>query len=412
MNGTALETCRPGAEIGAGSEMPSGSGIRSLHVIYSAANQLGGSVHAALNVCHHLTKAGHVATVLATNNPSDDVAYLKTDHPHLACHLVPQSFPGRFYNSNALIERLPGLLRETSSELVEIHGVWTPTTVRVARACRELGVPYLIRPHGSLDPVDFQKHAVLKRWLWKSYFSRAFAEATAVMFATEHEAERAVTPGTKIRREVVPLPIIEGPRGDRARGRAKFGISDDAIVVLFLSRVDAGKGLDLLIPIMGRLAGDFPSLRLLLAGSGDAASMREVDKSLDATGVRARAVLPGFLKGVEKADAFAAADLLVLLSERENFGLAVVEAMQVGLPVVVSSEVPLSPDIRRLEAGLVCDRTMDAGAAALRRLIADASLRARLGANARTLCREVYSPEAATRRLVDLYRRIPGRRRP
>lgn len=392
--------------------MSNAAGIRSLHVIYSAANQLGGSVHAALNVCHHLTKAGHVATVLATNNPADDVAYLKTDHPHLGCHLVPQSFPGRFYNSNALIARLPGLLRETRSELVEIHGVWTPTTVRVARCCRELRVPYLIRPHGSLDPVDFQKHAFLKRWLWNAYFSRGFADAAAVVFATEHEAERAVTLGTPVRREVVPLPIIEGPRGDRARGRAKFGIPQDALVVLFLSRVDAGKGLDLLIPIVANLGNEFPSLRLLLAGSGDAGSMRDVDGWLDSSGARSRAVLPGFLKGLEKADAFAAADLLVLLSERENFGLAVVEAMQVGLPVVVSHEVPLAPDIRRLDAGIVCERTLSAGADALRRLLADAPFRIRLGANARQLCREVYSPDAATRRLVELYKRIPGRRCP
>jgi glycosyltransferase involved in cell wall biosynthesis len=113
--------------------------------------------------------------------------------------------------------------------------------------------------------------------------------------------------------------------------------------------------------------------------------------------------MPGFLEGREKERALLSSDVFVLPSHQENFGVAAVEAMAAGLPVLISRGVGIWREVEQAEAGLVVERTARGVASALTSLLADPDRRKRLGTNGRSLVRDRFAPEAVGRRLLKLY---------
>jgi len=111
-----------------------------------------------------------------------------------------------------------------------------------------------------------------------------------------------------------------------------------------------------------------------------------------------------------KAAALAAADVFVLPSASENFGIAAAESLAAGVPTIVSEEVALSHDIRRHDAGVVVKRDVQELAAAINHLLSDRERAANLAANGRRLAEERYSPKAVGKALHDLYRQVISKR--
>jgi glycosyltransferase involved in cell wall biosynthesis len=379
-------------------------GVASLHCLFSYDNKLGGSVHAALNVCKYLAEGGQPVEVVAPYAEGDDIAYLGTSYPQLTCHRVARSFPKRYANSREL-----GIWLEANLprfQVVEIHGVWVLATLQAARACLRRGVPYFIRPHGSLDPFDLQKHALLKQALGPVYVQWLLDHAAGIICTAQLEADRLVTYGAKPRRHALPLPVpLAAAAGDGAGFRARHGIPADAQVVLFLSRVDYKKGLDFLVPALGRLKREFPRLWFVLAGAGTPEFTRRVHAWLDAADVRGFTREVGFVSGQEKQDAFAAADLFALPSLNENFGIVNIEAMHAGLPLLISDQVYINREIAAADAGVICQPEVNSVTTHLRAMLSgQVELRA-MGERGRALVQECYRPEAATKALIDLYAR-------
>ena len=376
--------------------------ISSLHCLFSYDNKLGGSVHAALNVCKYLAKGNQPVEVVAPYEGKDDIKYLADSYPDVTCHQVARSFPKRFSNSSELAIWLRANLQRF--QIVEIHGVWVLATWQVVRICQQLGKPYFIRPHGSLDPFDLQKRAVLKRCLGPLYVRWLLRNAAGVICTATLEAERLVTYGSKPRRFVLPLPVpLPASDGEGPPFRLKHGIPLDAQVVLFLSRVDYKKGLDFLIPALGGLKSTFPRLWFVLAGTGTPDFLAKVHGWLKEHNVRSFTSEVGFVSGQDKLDAYAAADLFALPSLNENFGIVNIEAMHAGLPLLISEEVYIRREIEEAGAGLVCHPGVQSVTAGLRELLGGAIDLKKMGACGRQLVQSRFRPEAATRALVDLY---------
>jgi len=118
----------------------------------------------------------------------------------------------------------------------------------------------------------------------------------------------------------------------------------------------------------------------------------------------------GHLSGEMKAAALAAADVFVLPSASENFGIAAAESLAAGVPTIVSEEVALSSDIRRYDAGVVVKRDVQQLAGAISDLLSNRERAAGLAANGRRLAEERYSPEAVGRALHELYQKLITRR--
>lgn len=208
----------------------------------------------------------------------------------------------------------------------------------------------------------------------------------------------------------MPLPVpLPAARGLRERFRMRAGIPHDSLVVLFLSRIDYKKGLQFLVPAIAALKPEFPKLRLVIAGAGEAGFVDEMRGWIRGHGIDDIAHHIGFVSGEQKWDALAGADLFALPSLNENFGLVNIEAMHARIPLVISDQVYIADEVHQAGAGFVCQPTVESTIAALRRgLRCSSDERQAMGDRGSELVQRAYRPEVATETLLSTYREIIG----
>jgi glycosyltransferase involved in cell wall biosynthesis len=177
----------------------------------------------------------------------------------------------------------------------------------------------------------------------------------------------------------------------------------DRKVLLFLSRIDRKKGLDLLLEAFAQVRRRFPEAVLVLAGTGDPEYVATLKTTAERLQIAAAVIWAGFLTGAAKWSALTGADVFVLPSYSENFGIALVEALACGCPVVLSDQVGIHREISRAEAGLVTPCRVDELAAAILNVLTDAGLRRRMSENGVRLAQQQFSLEAVSRQLAAAY---------
>jgi glycosyltransferase involved in cell wall biosynthesis len=297
-------------------------------------------------------------------------------------------------------------------DLVHVHALFSFTSVPAAYWAARAGVPYVVRPLGTLNRWGMERR---RPWLKRLSFSiierRILRGAARIHYTSEQERIEAAEVGLNRHQAVVPLGIDLAPFAELpARGWLRQRASGWAgrPVALFLSRLDPKKGLDLLLAAFARARAQRPDLALVIAGSGDAGFERGVRRDATRLGLGDSVYWAGFLSGTEKLAALADADLFVLPSYSENFGVAAVEAMAAGLPVVISDRVGIHREVAAARAGVVvpCERELLADA--LLRVASDASLRAELGARAQDLVRRRFSIQAMTVAVATMYEEVLG----
>ena len=253
-------------------------------------------------------------------------------------------------------ERLPDDARDC---VVHFHGLWQPAHARAARACRARGIPYTVSPHGMLEPWAWRH----KRWKKWPYFhlveKRHLARAGALLATAAQEAGRLreAVPGQRI--ETLPLGMTGAARPDYSAARAQLGWAEDERVLLFLSRIHVKKGLDLLLQALASLANTGP-VRLVVVGDGAPDYVGQLKHfAEEQAGVLPRIDWIGPVWGDGRWKYFQGADLFCLPTHSENFGLAVLEACQVGTPVLTTVETPWAEELAG-GRGFICrPRTED-----------------------------------------------------
>ena len=177
-------------------------------------------------------------------------------------------------------------------------------------------------------------------------------------------------------------------------------------VVLFLSRLDPKKGLDLLIDAFAELKQRRSNALLVIAGDGDEEFVRGLRERTEKRGIARDVVWTGFIAGADKISALAAANVFVLPSYSENFGIAAAESLAAGVPTIVTKAVGIAGEIQRADAGIVVPGNSAKLAEALRRVLSEPELAQRLSANGRKLAQERYSLEAMGSALCEMYRSV------
>lgn len=291
--------------------------------------------------------------------------------------------------------------------LLHIHSLFSYATLPAAWFAYWRGVPYIIRPLGHLNRWGMEnRRANLKRFSLRWIEGPILQRATMIHFTCEQERLEAQDVGITGSAVIAPLGIDTTPFQQLPPVEAFIAFhpkTQNKVRLLFLSRIDPKKGLDLLLSAFAQLRQSYSDIVLVIAGDGNAAYLTELKALTQQLGIADAIIWTGFLTGQAKLAALAAADLFVLPSYSENFGIAVVEAMAAGLPVVISDQVGIHHEVSKSNAGLVTPCTKEPLVAALRKLIANASQRQRLGSNGRQLVNEFFSQEAMTRRLSAMY---------
>ncbi len=292
-------------------------------------------------------------------------------------------------------------------DLVHIHALFSFTSVTAAWAARRAGVPYVVRPLGTLN-----RYGVTQRRPWLKQLSLKLIEgailrhAAVVHFTSDAERREAEALGMPMRSAVAPLAVEAMPTADATCFHNRFPRLLGKRCVLTLSRLNKVKNLEGLLKAFSLLYQGSPDVFLVIAGDGDAEYVATLWKLAARLDLGDRVVWTGFIDGKLKASAFAAAEVFVLPSFSENFGIAAAEALMAGLPCVLGNGVAIAKEVDEAGAGFSVAPEPEAIAQALRRLLDDEKLRAGMGKSAAALAAERYSLEAMGRNLEALYSRI------
>lgn len=375
--------------------------MRVLHVIPSVSERSGGPATAIVPMCRSLRDKGLGVELVATDEGlrqtnTDSLS----DFKGLPARFFPVQLGASFKYSRQLAAWLNGNVR--SFDVAHVHAVFNHASVAAASACRKAGVPYVVRPLGTLDPWSMRQKLVRKRVFWFVSGRKMLQESAAVHYTAD--AEKQATEGFLglNHGRVIPLgvEVAQAPQG---HGVAQwFPALANQRYVLVLSRLDPKKALDLLIESFVSLTRrpEFGSWRLVVAGDGPPDHVARLKKKAANSH---RIMFTGWVEGEQKDALLRNASLLALPSRQENFGFCVLEAMARGVPVLVSPQVNLASEIEGGEAGWVVNR--DELTSGLNVALAQDAERARRGKAAQVFAQR-YSWEKTATDLINLYEEV------
>lgn len=332
--------------------------LRSIHTVNPA---IGGPIESVRQSSALLAQRGHQVEIVTLDLPDDPWT---RDLP-VPLHALGESRRGYGYSR----QFVPWLrARAQDYDVVIVQGIWQYSSFGVWRALSGSKTPYVVFPHGMLDPWfkrTYPLKHVKKLLYWTLAESRVLRDAAAVLFTSEEERRLARESFPFYRcREMVVNYGTAAPEMDLAVAREEFlerwPEARDKRVLLFLSRLHEKKGCDLLLEAFAKVRRE--DLHLVIAGppadESYRARLEQLVARLFPTG-DAPVTFTGMLRDAAKWGAFAAADAFVLPSHQENFGLAVAEALACGTPVLISNRVNIWREIVGDGAGLAEDDTLE-----------------------------------------------------
>lgn len=378
--------------------------LRLLNVIRSVDPASGGMAEGLRQSVLATRAMGHVEEVLTLDGPHDEWV---RSFPAATHALGPAA--GLYGHS----ERLVPWLRDNAAryDAVVVHGLWQFHSLAVRRALHGGPVPYFIYPHGMLDPWFKRRYPLkhLKKWLywpWADY--RVLRDAAAVLFTAGEEARLAAQSFWLYRAR----PAVVG-YGVALGEPAQLGSAEEFVqawpetrgkrIVLFMARLHPKKGGDLLIEAFAEVADSDASLHLVMAGPDDRSGVRAGLEALAARlGVAHRITWTGMLSGSAKWSALKAAEVFALPSHQENFGIAVVEALAMGVPVLISDKVNIWREVVDSGAGFAdSDTVVGALKTLLDWLLLRPEQRDAMRLRAAACFEQHFHMAAAARRLID-----------
>lgn len=312
----------------------------------------------------------------------------------IACpvHALGQSFLGKYGFSPRLWRWLQANAHRFDA--IVMNGIWTFPGVAVRFAARRAGKPYGIFTHGALDPWFNRRYPLkhLKKLLYWPLQHTVLHDAEAVFFTAAAERDLAMTSfrPSKWKSVVVPYGINdpEGRGGNSTEQIEAFYRKLPELrgrrFLLFLARIHQKKGCDLLLQAFSRTAALVPEMDLVIAGPDQEEMQGKLQRRAEKLGIGGRVHWPGLIGGDLKWGAIRASEAFVLPSHQENFGIAVVESLAAGRPVLISNQVNIWQAIEVDGVGLVDDDTLDGTERLLRRWFElPAAERDAMGARAR-----------------------------
>ena len=387
--------------------------MRILQIVPSISLVYGGPSQMVLGLAPALARAGVEVTVLTTDS-NGDAGQPPLDVP-LNCPVEQDGYHIRYFRcapfrrykfSLDLLKWLADHAHEF--DLAHIHALFSPVSSAAATVARYQHLPYILRPLGTLDPADLRKKRQLKQ-IYAALLERSnLAGAAAIHFTSVQEAKISERFGVITQDLVIPLGVIP-PKSSFSHGdvRAQLSIPPGPLV-LFMSRIEPKKGLNLLIPALEKLLAEGLNFHFVLAGTNpqDPAYEEKIRGQIEASPLRSHTTITGFVTGEFKTALLQAADLFVLPSYYENFGIAVAEAMSHGTPVVISDQVHIWEEVRDCGAGWVGPCEVEALTDLIRTALQNPSECQRRGILAQEYAQKAYGWEAIAQQTIQAYRQI------
>lgn len=287
-------------------------------------------------------------------------------------------------------------------DAVHVHGLFNPISSISARIAVARNMPLVMRPFGTLSRYTFSRRSTLKNLYFRLLDRPALLRANAVHFTTEAEREEAKRHDLSLngRSHVVPPPW----RGDV--GAVDNAKKTEHPTVLFMSRLHPKKNITGLLEAWQSVSQAYPKAELIIAGSGGDEYTDMLHERVDDLELEQSVSFPGFVTGEEKARLLRTSWLFVLPSHQENFGVAVLEALAAGLPVVISDAVQLDAFVTAKDLGKVVPRDASAISSALTSVLGDRQWLADRAERAPGAVAETFSLDRVGEQLRAMYASI------
>ena len=378
--------------------------MRVLHVIPSVAERSGGPAIAIVPMCRALKQEGIEVMLVSTSAGVDHDESLY-EYKGIPAKFFPIQLGGSFKYSRPLSSWLSANIEQF--DVAHIHAVFNHSSIAAAHVCRKAGVPYIVRPLGTLEPWSMTQKSLRKRVFWQVSGKGMLRRAAAVHYTTDAEKLSTERLLGLNHGKVIALGIETTASASHAKLEQHFPELASEPYMLVLSRLHPKKGLDVLIDAFLALVQveKFAHWRLVIAGDGPEAYVLKLKAMAGSSAQRDRIVFTGWLDGEEKDAVLGGASLLVLPSHQENFGLCVMEALSHSVPVLVSPHVNLAEEIVLANAGWIATVDKDALISRLAEALGDEEERVRRGLAGKQLSQK-YSWDTAAKSLIDLYKQV------
>ena len=369
----------------------------------------GGVVRAVLDLSVAISRLGHRVTLL-TLDPLDAPA----DWPRVrstgelaimpigttpAVFVPDGSNPGRRFRGRKVRRQVNSLV--AGADVLHVHGLWEWCNVQAMAVARRAGVPVAVTAHGMLDDWSMDQGGFKKRLFLRLVLRRALASNVHLHFTAEAERQQASQWIGDAPSSVIPYVLDVAPFLECEPPATR----DCTVVphVLLLSRLHPKKGVERLIDAAGVITRQGLAVRWTIAGPTDEAYLASLRRRVDDRGLSDCVAFPGMVSGQAKIDLYRSADLFVLPTSQENFGLVLIEAMASGVPVITTRGVDIWRELQAAGAVIV-DPDDGAGLAeAVSRLLQNSDERERRGREGRQWVETTFGGDTVARRFETLY---------
>ena len=234
-------------------------------------------------------------------------------------------------------KKIKSILKNHAPDIIHVHGLWVSSSFWAADLALDHGVPLVIHPHGMLEPWALQQKSIKKKIALKTY-QRRMLERAAILVATS-EVELQSLRDLGFNRPIAILP--HGVDVHLATQEQKKQVIGGRRKALFMSRIHPKKGLLELMDAWREISKEFPNWDLQIAGGfNDKGYFTKVKKFVLDNKLSGSVFFLGHISSDLRHAVMADADLFVLPSFSENFGLVVLDALSNGLPVITTKATP------------------------------------------------------------------------
>ena len=366
-----------------------------LHTVPSLALSCGGPPRSVSQLCNNMSELECRVSILTALYPNDPIVELSDAIRLETVTAKSKKFLGRL-TADSFAGELKALHKTGVVDVIHHHGVWLRCTNDVATYASKHNIPYVISPRGMLEPWALNRSKWVKKFAWKLYAQKCCEGASAFHATAESEAE-------SIRRLGLTQPIVVLPNGvDLAEIRGQRAeVGSQKKTALFLSRINPKKGLPMLLDAWKRVAPE--DWRLVIAGNDDSQHLPIVESKIKELKLECSVEIVGPLFGEDQVRAYQNADVFVLPSYSENFGIVVAEALGHQLPVLTTTGCPWK-ELETEQCGWWVEPTPTGVELGLQRVFSATDVeRQEMGVRGRFLVESKYQWPSIAERMLTFY---------
>ena len=379
--------------------------MKILHVVptYYPAVRYGGPIWSVHSLCKALVKRGHNVDVVTTS--VDGPLNLKvrmnapTNIDGVNVHYFKVPFFRRLFWSFSMTKFL--IKNITNYDIVHLHSSFLLPTAIAARVARFNKVPWCVSPRGSIVPELIESKSSLAKKIALTVYEKKTLEGASFIHATsEIEKSKMLEMGFDLRKiAVIPNGVdVPNLRDFENLKSSLFNEFEGSDFILFLGRISWKKRLDLIIKAFKFL----PNLNLVIAGNDEENLSKKLISLAKDIGVESRVFFCTPVYGAEKNKLIQLSKMLILVSQNENFGNVVLEAMVQKKPVAVSGNVGVSLLVKEANAGIILSEEPIEMAASIRNIIDNCHAMNLMGING-ALTAQLFTWESIAERMEKVY---------